>query len=449
MSWRPLNKPANFFGNKLTERQFLTRRTGLLLTGGLIAVVGAASYLQGDAESSVLPEESALPMPVAVASLSKSETFHRERDYAGTVVARRTSDLSFEQVGRLERIHVQEGEPVDAGQLLAELDTNALQAQRRELEAQLAEAEAVLAERLAGPREEKIVAARAEVRRLTAMRNLDTAQLKRMTTLRRSKTVTEEEYDQARFGLDATSAQLEFAETQLEELLNGTRQEQIDSQRAVVGRLQASIERIDVDLAKSRLTAPFAGRIASRMVDEGTIVSIGSPILRLVEQQALEAWIGLPAATIAHLDLEAPHDLRSAGRDWKGTQGRLLPELDPATRTRTVVFDLPDDAEEILAPGQTIRLKVREEIAKPGFWLPVTALIRGTRGLWSCYAVMESPEEDSILQRRDVEILHTDGEQAFVRGTLSDGELIVTAGTHRLVAGQRVTVMDPSGNWTP
>ncbi|MCJ2544499.1 HlyD family efflux transporter periplasmic adaptor subunit [Thermostichus vulcanus] len=74
----------------------------------------------------------------------------------------------------------------------------------------------------------------------------------------------------------------------------GTRPEQITAQQARVQQLQASLASLDVALSKSVIRAPFAGRIALRHVDEGTVVGSGQPVLRLVESGAWEARIGVP-----------------------------------------------------------------------------------------------------------------------------------------------------------
>ena len=82
------------------------------------------------------------------------------------------------------------------------------------------------------------------------------------------------------------------------------------------------------------------------------------------------------------------------------------------------------------------------------YWLPVTALVKSDRGLWSCYAVVATEENNSAsmantksyrVERRLIEVLETKGERVLVRGTLQAGDAIVTDGTQRLVPGQLVS----------
>ena len=87
-----------------------------------------------------------------------------------------------------------------------------------------------------------------------------------------------------------------------------------------------------------------------------------------------------------------------------------------------------------LVPEQVARWSLPYSRTERGFWLPNTALMRGTRGLWSVYVV----NENQRVARRDVEMLYTGGESSFIRGTLTDGETVIVDGVHRLVPGQRV-----------
>jgi len=117
----------------------------------------------------------------------------------------------------------------------------------------------------------------------------------------------------------------------------------------------------------------------------------------------------------------------------------LLPELDSATRTRTVVFHIDRAGASNIVPGQTVRTCIARRLPADGYWLPTAALARGSHGLWSALAVC-GEAENRRLQRRDVEVLYSDGPQVLVRGTLTAGDLILAGGVHRLVPGQAVEV---------
>jgi multidrug efflux pump subunit AcrA (membrane-fusion protein) len=119
----------------------------------------------------------------------------------------------------------------------------------------------------------------------------------------------------------------------------------------------------------------------------------------------------------------------------------VLPEVDMATRTRTVVFTLvPATDGELPLPGQLARLSLSVPDSTEGYWVPTTALTRGQRGLWAMLVVAPDGE---TLQRRDVELLQVDTTQVRIRGLVQAGERYVTTGLHRVTAGQVVEVNGP------
>ena len=378
-------------------------------------------------------------LPVNTMKAEAVSSFLTLRGYTGTIVAARESQVAFQRAGKVIEVLVDQGDRIEAGQELARLDQRHLRAQERQLQANLREANAHLEELMAGPRKEQIAAAEAEVRNLVAQKELQELNMKRRETLLKTSAIVQEEYDSARFGLDAVTASLDVAQQQLNELRAGTRSEQVAAAQAAVEQLEASLAGTGYDLEDCSLQAPFAGTVAERFIDEGAVITPQSAVARIVEDSRLEAWVGLPVETAMHLAIGQSVTLRAAQGQVPGTVQAVLPDLDMATRTRRVVVAIQENSQ--LLPGQIVRLEVPEETAVAGIRLPTSALISASRGLWSCYAVVTDDEGQHRVQRRDVEVLHTSGEQVVVRGTLQAGESIVAAGTHRLTHGQLVEVV--------
>ena len=63
---------------------------------------------------------------------------------------------------------------------------------------------------------------------------------------------------------------------------------------AGIDRVKAQIASIDIDIAKSKITAPFDGIVSSRLIDEGAVVAAGTPLLTVLEADRRQARIGLP-----------------------------------------------------------------------------------------------------------------------------------------------------------
>ncbi|MBD2719449.1 efflux RND transporter periplasmic adaptor subunit [Synechococcus sp. FACHB-909] len=341
------------------------------------------------------------PLPVAVVTAQPVSQFLTSRDYTGEVVAGRSSSLGFELPGTLERVLVEEGDRVVAGQPLAHLDRRRLRAQRQQSLAQRNVAAAAVE----------------EVRQQLILAEL---QRDRRRRLHAQGAISREDLDQQIHGSAALRSRLVQAEGQVDEA-------------------EARLRQIDVDLARSVLVAPFDGTVSRRRLDEGVVVSGGQALITLVEAAPLELRVGVPPDAARGLRPGQRHPVRVGDRRLQATVSALLPELDAGSRTATVVLRLPA---EDLPVGATARLSLRRSETGAGFWLPTTALVAAERGLWSVYVLGPagpSLEQGRQVVRRLVEPLHSEGDRSLVRGTLRPGDRVIAAGTHRVVPGVRVT----------
>ena len=426
-----MQRLSSFFARNLTFRQLLTL---------CLLAVAAIAYFAGDTRGSGETPEPAqnAPLPVETLVVRQVESIETERTYTGVLKASRASALSFERSGRLEEVLVADGQRVEAGDLLARLDTRNLLAQQRRLEAERAAAQALLDELEKGPRSQTIEASRARVRQLKAEWKLAQEEFGRADELLQRRAVSRSGHDAARFGEEAAEARFKAAEQVLLELEAGTRKERVAAQKAVVAQLDASLENLAVDLDESELKAPYAGRIAERRLDEGVVVSPGESLFRIVEDGDLEAWIGLPAKAAARMQAGDQHAVFVDGVDYAASVVGVLPELDAATRTRSVVFRLGAAAGQ-LSPSQVARVRLHDRQAARGFWVPTASLVRGDRGLWVAYvAEREDAAKTAKVAARTVELLHTQGSQSLVTGTMQDGDEVIASGAHRIAPGMRV-----------
>ena len=241
------------------------------------------------------------PLPVKTTQIQLTKTYQTVQRYTGEVVAMLKSEIGFERVGKLVTVLVDEGDRVTTGTVLAKLDTTNLAAQRQSLIAQKAQAAARLAELKNGARTEQIDAAQAKVRDLEKQLELEQLKRDRRKSLYNEGAISAEQLDEVAFNSQALEERLTNAKSNLAELVNGTRYEQIAAQQAVVAQLSAQIADLEITIAKSTLKAPFSGTISIRHVDEGTVVETGQAIVRLVSNSQPEVKIGVPINIAAKL----------------------------------------------------------------------------------------------------------------------------------------------------
>ncbi|MDY6804705.1 MAG: HlyD family efflux transporter periplasmic adaptor subunit [Cyanobacteriota bacterium] len=349
--------------------------------------------------------------------LARKRSKRREDLYEEGAISREQFDEAATSVSALEA-------NLDATRSqLEELQAGTRTEQVEAGKARLAEAQSQLEELQAGTRPEQVEAGRARLAEAQS-------QLEELLAGTRPEQV------------EAGRARLAEAQSQLEELLAGTRPEQIAAQEALIEELNASIASVDLDISKSVLQAPFGGTVSVKYIDEGTVLGAGQSVFRLVEDGALEARIGLPVSVVSRLRPGSSQQLQIGEKSYSAIVSSVLPELDSSTRTQTVLLKLEPGASLEVASGQVARLEVTQTIPTEGYWLPTAALVRGERGLWSCYllrgAESELGEDVYRVERSFLEVLHTESDRVLVRGTLERGDRAIASGTHRIVPGQLV-----------
>lgn len=437
----------------LTSLQFfksLVRENSLIKTGQLLLiaiVLMSAGFVLGrsgratEANSDIVPAvtEQVNILPVTTVKIEPVTSYQTTQTYTGEVTALRTSEVGFELPGKLISLAVDEGDRVKQGQTIAQLDTATLQAQRQGLVAQKAQAQAVLAELQNGARSEQIASAKARVRDLQRQLELEKIKNSRREYLYREGAIAKEQLDEIAFNRQALQERLNDAQSNLAELENGTRIEQITAQQAAIEIIAANIAELDTRIDKSILNSPFDGVVSRRNFDEGTVIEAGQSVVRLVESDRLEVRIGVPVSAVSGIFTGSEQEIQINGNNYSATVDSILPEIDASTRTRTIILTLDTAANRQIAPGEIARFPLTQTTNADGYWLPIKAIKESDRGLWSCYSVVTNDAGETIVKRQYVEIIATQSDRVLVKGTIGSEDLIVTDGIHRLVPGQRVS----------
>ncbi len=362
------------------------------LRKALVTVLAAATLSACGPTAPPADAARVTPTRVPVAAPEAAPGYAAQHVFSGQVEAARTATLGFELGGLLRSVAVEEGTRVQAGQVLARLDTDRLQAARREREAAVLEARSQVA--------------------------LAEKTLTRVDEALGYRGVSRQQVDEARDTRDRAGATLALAE--------------------------ARLASIDVDLDKSTLLAPFAGTIAARRLDEGAVVSAGAPILVLEESGHLRARVGVSGELARSLAPGAAYTLNGPTGALQASVNAVLPVRNSVTRTVDVLFDLPTGASDVLRPGDLLQLALDEYRQRDGYWLPLAALTEGERGLWTTLVVEGEDGADYRVTQRIVEVAYHDAERVFVTSGIRTDDLLVVDGTHRVVVGQRVTPSGPA-----
>lgn len=377
--------------------RLLAAALGVLLAGG--TVLGFAAT-RSDKETTSTPARPTA-LPVSTLKLEPQSAYEARRVFVGRVEPHRESAVGFELGGLLREVRVDEGDVVEAGQILASLDTARLEARRQELAAALEEAR--------------------------ANRALAKITVKRLEGVVDAGGVSRQRLDEARAAYRAG--------------------------RAAAGLARSRMETLDVDLAKSDLRAPFAAAVTARHVDEGRVLAAGAPVLTLQERAQPQVRVGIAGPLVDSVAVGQVHAVRIRGKAVPGHVKAVLPLRGAGTRTVDMILTL-DGYNSHMRTGDLATLSLGETVPEAGFWLPIGALAEGTRGLWTTYVLEpvshprlhEAPSGSTHrIVPHPVEVLHEESDRVFVRGTLEPGARVVADGLHRVVPRQlvRLTAATP------
>ena len=355
----------------------------LLLGIGGTGIFFGAMQLRSE-EGPKVAHEAPAPLTVSVVTVEPAKAFDLKESYAGLAEARRTSLLGFASSGRIADISADVGDRVKTGQTLAKLDT-------RSLEAQLA-------------------SANAGVEEARAAHDLALNTVQRQRQLKLQGHVAQQRVDEAEAQANTALARVEAAKAQADTL------------------------RVQIDLA--RITAPFDGVVTQRLADEGAIASPGQAVLELVEKGHLEARLGLPAQSAARLEPGQTYTLVADTGEVAARLRNVTGVIDANQRTVSAVFDI--DNPDIIAAGAVVRLALDRSVGEEGFWVPVKALSAASRGLWTVY-VAEASGDGWTAVPRPVEMVHSEGDRAYVRGPVQAGDRVIVDGLQRITPGMPVT----------
>lgn len=240
----------------------------------------------------------------------------------------RQVDTGFRVGGRIAAVLAEEGERVQAGQVLARLDTDLLEAETDRIRAQLAQQEATLQRLERGYRSEEIAGARADAAAAAALAENARINLHRVEAMRSSNAISQKELDNARGTYRNAAAKHKAAREQLALVSAGYREEEILAQRAVVAATRASLQQAIIHLNDAELKAPQDGVVLTRAREAGAIVDTGQTVytLSLVNPVWLRVYVDEPRLGRIRPGMRVEAETDAApGRRFAGHVGYIAP----------------------------------------------------------------------------------------------------------------------------
>lgn len=333
------------------------------------------------------------PTPVMVGVVKQGPVPY-ELSATGTVEPMQTVAVAPQVSGQIMHVAFHEGDNVQKGQVLFEVDPRPFRAALQQAQANLAGARA-----------------RAE--------QAD-QQARRYATLAQKEFVTTQQSDQA--NTDALAAQ------------------------ATLAASQAAVDEARLNLQYATIRAPISGRTGSLLVREGNLVraSDPSPLVTINQIRPILARFAVPAGNLA--ELQRRHGQRlpvrvepTAGGDASvGTLDFIDNAVDTTTGTILLKASFPNE-DGLLWPGEFVNVRIRLYIQDSALTVPAAAVVSGQSG--SFVFVVKA---DSTAATVPVVVQRTNDSLAVVTAELKPGERVVTDGQIRLNDGAKVQIRTPA-----
>ncbi len=369
------------------------------------------------------------------------------KTFVGTVLPSRRSVIGSAVEGRVLDLVVDDGDWVETGATLAELRTVTikleLDAAKAELELRKHELEE-LKYSLPVEREQ----AQAALARTKALREYAKSRLVRAEALFAKGVATSlEELEQIRSA--ATAAEQSAVEaTATYQLMLRPRDEKILQADSQVGKQAAEVARLEDQLEKYTVRAPFDGYVTAKHTEDGAWIKQGEPVVELVSVDPMEVSVLVPEEFIASLRPGMPASMQLdavAAQLLAAEISRIVPQADVRSRSFPVklVINNPRDASgHLLKSGMLARVTLAVAPPQLAMLVPKDALVLGGPTPL-VYVVANDPRTRQLTASPvPVQLGVADGGEMQVMGNLQPGQDVVIRGNERLMPGAPVVVAD-------
>lgn len=246
----------------------------------------------------------------------------------------RQVNLAFKVAGRIATVKVEEGDAINAGEIIASLEKADFEDGVLLARARVKGQEAELTELETGTRPEVIQQARALVTERQSALRLAEATLKRQEVLAGREFASHQVHDEAQARLEEARAQLNASQEALKLAEIGPRKEDIEKARAQLGAHRAELSLAERRLADATLTAPNDGIILTRVREVGAIVGVGETVctLSLTTPVWVRTYVSEPDLGRIHAGMRTEVRTDSGGT-YQGQIGFISPvaEFTPKT----------------------------------------------------------------------------------------------------------------------
>lgn len=380
----------------------------LLIQGNLEQIKDKRDQLQFQSDSlfrliGVLDERIAELDPMSAKLVKgiqvKDTLYHRYIKLQASIETDQDVQLTPEY-GGVMRLLVSEGQDVRKGQLIANISDGGLSDQLNQAKIQVDQAKAQLQQ--------------AEIQR-----DLARVTFEKQQRLWNQKIGSEMQFLQAKTNFE-------------------TSEKQVLSAKQQVSAAEKGVSGIQAQLAKTRLIAPFSGRVEQIITQSGQVVAPGTPILRLVNPQTLKAVAQVPETYLAQIQkgTKAKIALPALNRAFNSEVSLISSAINPGNRTFRVEVPV-GDSDGLLKPNLNAELHLNNYTSENAIVLPKTVVREDNQGYF-VFIVDQIQGDEGVAKKVYIDLGTESNAEVEILDGLESGQIVITEGPTKLEEGDKV-----------
>ncbi len=375
--------------------------------------------------------------------------------YSASIRPSSQVEIAFKVGGYVESIksaegrHIQAGDIVAKGAVLAQLRQSDYAAKVNEAKSQTGEARSALDTNNAQLKEAitSVETSRAQLKDSEASYDRAKLDFERAEALFATQSITKPDFDAAKERFEVCKAKLAAARAQLAvaEAKVNTAKYQIGAAESRLKTTEATVYTASIPLGDAQLRAPLSAIVIERKIEVGQLVSTGTPAFVLADLSSVKAAFGVPDLALQNFKLGDTLTMTTdavPGTEFTGHISRISPAADQNSRVFDVEVTIPNP-EGVLKPGMIAAMTVNEAGETKEFTVvPLTAVTRSKVDPNAyAVAVVEEVNGKHVARLRNVILGESFGNSVAVNSGVKPGDIVITTGATQVADGEEVRVM--------
>jgi RND family efflux transporter MFP subunit len=418
---------------------------GLLLF--TLLIVGVLPRIKRQSELAASAQQQEQAAPVVETVLPRPAEATNELQLPATTQAIQELVVAARTSGYVRRWLVGIGQPVRAGQLLAEIDVPEANQQLLEAQQEAAEANQNVAQGKEELAQAQATLEQSEASLKQARTNLELARvnLERSKTLVSQGVLSRQDLDDKQAAFDARQADVEAAQATVRSRQSAIKAQQsaIDARQATSSARKATAQRFADLKSFQQVVAPFDGVATARYVEVGTLITPSGGtatqpgLYKISRLDTIRVFVNVPQsyAPAVHAGLETTVEVKElAPRKYTGKVIGTANSVDQTSRTMFAEIRVPNPDHQFL-PGMYAQVKFTLPATRRSVLIPAGALVVNAAGT---QVILARPDKTAHYQA--VEVGRDFGKEVEIIGGLSGGEAVVATPSDSMREGMRLQV---------